>query len=97
MSAKKKPVPNTRAPKGSYALPGGGPGGSDAYPIESRKQAVSALGRVTANGSAQDKATVRAAVRRAYPDLPSSKAKGGSKTAAHNQRTDRRAGKGKGS
>jgi hypothetical protein len=91
-----KPKPGTPAPKGSYALPGGGPGGSDAYPIETRGQAVSALARVTANGTPAEKAQVRAAVRQAYPDLPSSKAAGGSRTAAHNQRVDRRAGKGGG-
>ena len=30
----KKPAPNTKAPAGSYALPGGGPGGADAYPVK---------------------------------------------------------------
>lgn len=95
--ASSKPAPNTPAPKGSYALPGGGPGGSDAYPIDSKGQAVSALARVAANGTPAEKAKVRAAVRRQYPDLPSSSGTGGSQAAAHNRRTARRAGKKTGS
>ena len=91
---KKKPAPDTQAPAGSYALPGGGPGGSDAYPIDSKGRAVSALARVQANGTPAEKAAVRAAVRKQYPDLPSSKGKGGSAAAAHNRKVDRRAGKG---
>lgn len=67
-----KPAPNTRAPKGSYALPGGGPGGADAYPIDTRARAVAALARVAQYGTAEEKAKVRAAVKRRYPDLPSS-------------------------
>lgn len=78
----KKPSPNTKAPKGSYALPGGGPGGSDAYPLKNKGQAVSALARVAANGTPAEKAKVRAAVARKYPALPSSSGKGGSKAAA---------------
>jgi hypothetical protein len=88
MSAK-KPAPNTNAPKGSYAAPGAGPGGSDAYPINTQKRAVSALGRVATNGTPQEKARVRAAVKKAYPDLPSSKGKGDSQAAAHNRRKGR--------
>jgi len=91
----KKPAPNTKAPKGSYALPGGGPGGADAYPINTRGRAVSALSRVQANGTPSEKATVRAAVARKYPDLPSSQGKGGSAAAAHHRRTARRAGRSK--
>jgi len=89
---KKKPAPNTEAPKGSYALPGGGPGGADAYPVTSKAQAVSALARVAANGTPAEKAKVRAAVRKQYPDLPSSQGKGNSQAAAHTRKVTRRAG-----
>jgi hypothetical protein len=76
-----KPAPNTPAPAGSYALPGGGPGGADAYPVHDRKHAANALSRVSANGTPAEKAKVRAAVKRKYPDLPSSKGEGSSSTA----------------
>jgi hypothetical protein len=72
-----KPAPNTKAPAGSYALPGGGPGGADAYPINTRGRAISALSRVEQHGSPAEQAKVRAAVKRKYPDLPSSKKTGG--------------------
>lgn len=78
----KKPAANTAAPKGSYALPGGGPKGSDAYPIDTKGRATSALARVQANGTPAEKAKVRQAVAAKYPALPSSKGKGGS-VAAH--------------
>ena len=77
----KRPAPNTKAPKGSYALPGGGPGGADAYPVNSKPRAVSALARVEANGTPAEKAKVRKAVKAAYPGLPSSKGKGASAAA----------------
>lgn len=87
--AAKKPMPNSKAPKGAYALPGGGPGGSDAYPIDSKGRAVSALARVAANGTAADKAKVRAKVKAKYPGLPSSAGKGKSQAAAHNRKVAR--------
>lgn len=77
----KKPTPNTKAPAGSYALPGGGPGGADAYPIHDRAHGANALSRVAANGTPAEKAKVRAAVKRKYPDLPSSKDEGKSAAA----------------
>lgn len=77
----KKPAPNTKAPAGSYALPGGGPGGADAYPIDTPARGANALSRVAANGTPAEKAKVRAAVKRKYPDLPSSKGTGGSAAA----------------
>jgi hypothetical protein len=80
-TGKKKPAPNTKAPAGSYALPGGGPGGADAYPLNTRKRGANALSRVAANGTPAEKATVRAAVKRKYPDLPSSKGEGKSAAA----------------
>jgi hypothetical protein len=80
-AAKKKPAPATKAPAGSYALPGGGPGGADAYPINTKGRAVAALHYVEENGTPAEKAKVRAAVRRKYPGLPSSKGQGGSAAA----------------
>ncbi len=76
-----KPAPNTKAPKGSYALPGGGPGGADAYPVNSKARGANALSRVAANGTPDEKAKVRAAVKSKYPDLPSSQGKGSSAAA----------------
>lgn len=81
-------------PKDNFAVPASG-GQSAGYPIEDKPHAVAALARVATNGTASEKAEVRAAVRKQYPDLPSSKAKGKSQAAAHNQRVDRRAGKSK--
>lgn len=77
----KKPAPNTKAPAGSYALPGGGPGGADAYPVNTPGRAKSALSRVAANGTPAEKKKVRAAVAAKYPGLPSSTGKGGSAAA----------------
>lgn len=78
---KGKPAPNTKAPPGSYALPGGGPGGADAYPVDTPGRAKSALSRVAANGTPAEKSKVRAAVKRKYPSLPSSQGKGQSAAA----------------
>ena len=77
----KKPAPNTKAPAGSYALPGGGPGGADAYPVNTKARGANALSRVAANGTPAEQAKVRAAVKSKYPDLPSSKGSGGSAAA----------------
>lgn len=79
--AAEKPAPNTEAQAGSYALPGGGPGGADAYPINTRKRGANALSRVEQNGTPAEKSKVRAAVKRKYPDLPSSKGTGQSAAA----------------
>ena len=76
-----KPAPNTKAPPGSYALPGGGPGGADAYPVNTKARGANALARVEQNGTPAEKAKVRAAVKRKYPGLPSSQGKGGSAAA----------------
>lgn len=82
----KKPAPNTKAPKGRYALPGGGPGGADAYPIDTKGRAASALARAQENGTPAEKKKVRAAVKAKYPNLPSSSGKGGSAAASANRR-----------
>lgn len=63
-------------PKSMFAIPS-----KRAYPIHDRAHAIDALARVDANGTPQEKAQVRAAVRRRYPDLPSSKGKGDSAAA----------------
>lgn len=78
---KGKPAPNTPAPAGSYALPGGGPGGADAYPVGTKARGANALARVEQNGTPAEKAKVRAAVKAKYPGLPSSKGQGGSAAA----------------
>lgn len=87
-------------PKSNFALPAGSSdsGGKPAYPLTgpdgqpSKAHAVAALARVAQNGTPAEKAAVRAKVRKQFPDLPSSKGKGGSQAAAHNRRTTRRAG-----
>lgn len=85
-------------PKDSFALPGGGPEGADAYPLTgpdgqpSQAHAVAALARVAKNGTPAEKREVRAAVRKKFPDLPSSQGKGDSQAAAHTRTVTRRAG-----
>lgn len=59
-----------KLPKSMFAIPA-----TRQYPIHDKAHAVDALARVDANGTSQQKAMVRAAVRRKYPDLPSSKRK----------------------
>lgn len=55
-------------PNSAFAIPS-----QRAYPIMDRAHAIDALARVKVNGTPQEKAQVRAAVKRRYPDLPSSK------------------------
>lgn len=55
-------------PDSAFAIPS-----QRAYPIMDKAHAVAALARVKTNGTPQEKAQVRAAVKRRYPDLPSSK------------------------
>lgn len=50
-------------PAKEFALPGG------RYPIENASHARNALSRVSANGTAAEKAEVRAAVHRKYPGI----------------------------
>lgn len=47
----------------NFALPGG------RYPIEDASHARNALARVAGNGTAEEKAKVRAAVKRKYPGI----------------------------
>ena len=75
-------------PRDSFAIPD-----TKDYPIQDKAHAVAALARATSVGTPAEKTRVRAAVKAKYPDLPSSKGQGKSATAAHHQRTARRAGK----
>lgn len=52
-----------RMPAKSFALPGG------RYPIEDKNHARNALARVSQHGSSEEKAKVRAAVHRKYPEI----------------------------
>lgn len=56
-------------PKGDFALPGGGPGGADAYPIDTPGRARDALARAAANATPAQQATIKAAVKRKYPSI----------------------------
>ncbi len=51
-------------PKSSFAEPG-----KRAYPIEDKAHARNALARVSQHGTPAEKAKVRAAVHRKYPDI----------------------------
>jgi hypothetical protein len=76
-------------PKSSFALPGGSASsdGKPAYPIQDKSHAVAALARVEQHGTPSEKATVRAAVARKYPGLPSSRGQGGSRAASANRKS----------
>lgn len=50
-------------PKGKFALAG------RRYPIEDKNHARAALSRVSANGTSEEKAEVRAKVHAAYPKI----------------------------
>lgn len=91
----KKPAPNTKAPAGSYALPGGGPGGADAYPIQDKAHGANALARVEQHGTPAEKAKVRAKVKAKYPDLPSSQGKGSSAAAKSSKSSSKKPRTGK--
>lgn len=65
-------VANTKAPKGSYAVPPSskvGGKGKAKYPINNIGRARNALARVSAHGSPAEKKMVKAAVKRRYPAL----------------------------
>lgn len=66
---KRKPAPNTKAPAGSYALPGGGPGGADAYPINTKKRARAALSYSARNATPAQQATIRRKVSQQFPSI----------------------------
>lgn len=60
-------------PRGDFALPGKGKGpegkGSGSYPINDKSHARNALARVAQHGSSEEKAKVRSAVHRKFPDI----------------------------
>lgn len=55
-------------PPESFAIPE-----TKSYPIPDRPHAANALARVAANGTPEEKARVKAAVKRKFPDMPSVK------------------------
>lgn len=57
-----------KLPSSAFAIPA-----TREYPIPDREHAADALSRVETNGTPQQKAQVRAAVKRKFPGLPSSK------------------------
>lgn len=56
-------------PKSSFALPSKREGGKGGYPIPDKSHARNALSRVSQFGSSSEKAKVRAAVHRKFPDI----------------------------
>jgi len=54
-----------KLPNSMFAIPA-----TRDYPIHDREHGANALSRVDKNGSSQQKAQVRAAVKRRYPSLP---------------------------
>lgn len=60
-------------PSKSFALPGKGEGpkgkGAGSYPIPDESHARNALARVSQHGSPSEKAKVRAAVHRKFPNI----------------------------
>lgn len=65
-------------PKSDFALPGHGEGpkgaGAGSYPIPDASHGRNALSRVSRYGSSAEKAKVRAAVHRKFPDIGSDRA-----------------------
>lgn len=64
-------------PKGDFALPGKGEGpegkGAGSYPIPDASHARNALARVAQHGTPEEKAKVKAAVHRKFPDIGKSR------------------------
>ena len=59
-----KPLPSS-----SFALPGGGPDGDDAYPIDTPGRARNALSRIAQNGTPEQRAKVKRAVVNRYKSI----------------------------
>ncbi len=57
-----------RLPKRSFAIPEKAPG-PGSYPLDTEARARNALARVSQHGTPQEKARVRAAVKRRYPNI----------------------------
>ncbi len=60
-------------PRSAFAIPSKAPG-SGSYPIEDEAHARAALSRVSQFGTASEKAQVRGAVHRRYPEMGRRKA-----------------------
>lgn len=62
-----------KMPSGEFALPGAGTGpkgkGGGSYPIPDESHGRNALARVAQHGTPEEKAKVRAAVHRKFPDI----------------------------
>ena len=58
--------------KSSFVFPSKAPG-PGSYPINDRRRAANALARVKQHGTPSQQATVRAAVCKRYPSMPSCK------------------------
>jgi hypothetical protein len=65
-----------KIPKSQFALPGKGEGpqgkGAGSYPIPDKAHARNALARVSQHGTPTEKAKVRSAVKKKYPDIGNS-------------------------
>lgn len=76
MAGKKIPTKYKGVKSSSFAVPASKSStGKAAYPVNTKKRAISALGRVKANGTPAQKKLVRAKVATKFPGLPSSKAR----------------------
>lgn len=68
-----KTAQRKKLPAKSFALPGKGEGphgkGAGSYPIPDKAHARNALARVAQHGTPAEKAKVKAAVHRKYPDI----------------------------
>ena len=71
--AKLTAAARSKMPAKSFALPGKGEGpkgkGAGSYPIPDKAHARNALARVAQHGTSSEKAKVRAAVKRKFPDI----------------------------
>ena len=77
----RSPRRTPRPRRGRTRCPAAGPAARTPTRFNTGRTGANALSRVEENGTPAEKAKVRAAVKRKYPDLPSSKGKGGSAAA----------------
>lgn len=69
-SKKRKALPKSAFAIIEYYMVGGKRKWRGHYPIHDKAHAVNALARVEQHGSSSEKAKVRAAVKKKFPDLP---------------------------
>lgn len=67
-AARKKLAASPKSQKANFAIPEKAPG-SGSYPIQDEEHARNALSRVAANGTPEEQARVRAAVKKKYPNI----------------------------